>query len=527
MRLHDYLEFYADTQPNHVFAQYNLPEGKQTITYAEANAQANQMARALLASGFTKGDRFAYLSRNSTHYVLMYLAAAKAGVVPVLLNYRLAPREWLYIIGDSQATMVMADAEYAAGIETIREELSTVSRFVTVGGSADKKVPGWEDYDTWVAGQESANLNQPVEATDQLYQMYTSGTTGLPKGVMISHQAIDANCTMLARLINIEQSRERAIIAAPLYHAGAGVVSMAHITMGSTLVIHKDFVPGEFVDSLIDDKITMGGLVPAMLQACLVAVPDIANRQFPDLKSMFYGASPIAEETLRTAMQVFECDFVQGFGMTETSAAATGLTAEHHQRAVNGEPHLLLSAGKAVLGTEVRIVDEQDNEVPTGTIGEIAVRGPQLMTGYWNLEEASAKALKDGWMHTGDAATMDSEGFIYIQDRIKDMIVSGGENIYPREIENALFEHPNVADAAVIGVPSEQWGESILAFVVPKPDTTIEETDLMMFCRDRLAGYKVPRAFEFIADLPRNASGKVLKKDLREPYWEGVDRRVS
>ncbi len=523
MRLHDYLEYYARETPNRTFAEYNLPDGKQTISYAAANARANQMARAMLGSGLNSGDRLAYLSKNSTDYVLMYFAAAKAGVVPVPLNYRLAPREWLYIINDAETKLLVADAEYVEGIQSIHNELERVTGFVSINSEAE----GWQEHESWIAGQDDSNLHLPIEESDQLYQMYTSGTTGLPKGAMISHRAIDTNCAMLARMMDLRQCEERAIIVAPLYHAGAGVISMANVTVGSTLVIHKDFIPGDFVDSLIDDEITIAGLVPAMVQACLVMVPDIKERQFPLLRRMLYGASPIAEETLRSAMEVFACDFVQIFGMTETSAAATCLTPDDHRRALNGEPQLLLSAGKGVLGTEIKIVDENDNPVPNGAIGEVAVKGPQLMTGYWHLDEATAKSLKDGWMHTGDAATMDDEGYIYIQDRIKDMIVSGGENVYPREVENALFEHPDIADAAVIGVPSEKWGEAILGVVVTKAGKALTAEELVEFCRERLAGYKVPRLFDFIEELPRNASGKVLKKDLREPYWEGVDRRVS
>jgi fatty-acyl-CoA synthase len=213
--------------------------------------------------------------------------------------------------------------------------------------------------------------------------------------------------------------------------------------------------------------------------------------------------------------------------MTETTALATYLSRRAHKRALAGEPGLLLSAGRAVVGTRVRIVDSQGQEVPRGTIGEVAIRGPQLMMGYWNLPEATTRSLVDGWMHTGDAAYMDDEGFIYIQDRIKDMVVSGGENIYPSEVESTLFEHEAVADAAVIGVPSERWGEELLAFLQLKPGASVTADEIVDFCRDRLAGYKIPRRIEVIDEIPRNASGKVLKKDLREPYWKGIERRVS
>jgi acyl-CoA synthetase (AMP-forming)/AMP-acid ligase II len=253
----------------------------------------------------------------------------------------------------------------------------------------------------------------------------------------------------------------------------------------------------------------------------------VAERRYDSLRIITYGASPISEQTLRRAMEVFQCEFVQGYGMTETTAALTYLPAVDHARALREKPELLLSAGRAVAGTEIRIVDDQDRPVPTGTIGQIIAQGPQLMRGYWNQEEATAEALRGGWMHTGDAGIMDAEGFIYIQDRVKDMIVSGGENVYPREVEEILFQHPLVADAAVIAVPDERFGEAIKAVIVLREGTTASEQDIIDFCRDKLGGYKRPRSVDFVAALPRNPSGKVLKRELREKYWAGHRRRVG
>jgi len=523
MRLHDYIEYHARNQPEATFAEIKGPEGNNTISYFDANQRANQMARALLSGELSRGDRFAYLSRNSIDMVLMYFAAAKAGVIPVPLNYRLAPREWLYILNDAGAKMLVADAEYIESVHNIHNELIHAKEFVSINGSVDN----WQEHEAWVGRQAGDNLALDIKDSDQLYQMYTSGTTGLPKGVMISHYAICNNLGMAERAMNLRQSAERILIAMPLYHAGAGVVAMLGVSVGATLIVHKDFDPVATVDSLIEDEITLGGLVPAMVQACLVSVPDIKSLKFPSLRLMLYGASAIAEKTLREAMNVFACGFVQIFGMTETSAVSTYLSVEDHKKALAGQPDLLMSAGRCVLGVEVRIVDENDNELPRGLIGEIAIKGPHLMTGYWNMEQATLETLKGGWMHTGDAATMDEEGYIFIQDRIKDMIVSGAENVYPREVENALFEHPDIADAAVIGIPSEKWGETILAFVVLREGKSPTASELVEFARERLAGYKLPRQFEFIDELPRNASGKVLKKDLREPYWKGIARRVG
>ncbi len=519
MLLHDYLEFHARETPNKAYAEFQ----GTNITYDQANKRANRIAHALTAEGLKKGDRFAYLSKNTIDYALTYFGASKVGVVPVPLNYRLAPREWLYIINDAQSRLVIAQSEFAAGIQSVRNEL-TPKRFVCLDAPAQD---GWGEYGAWLSDND-ANPDTAGSPDDQLYQMYTSGTTGLPKGAMLSQYAVDNNIKQVSYAFGLDASEcERCLVVAPMYHAAAGICLMSMGALGSTMIVHEEFDPAAVIRTLSEENVNVATLVPAMIQACLAGVPDVKARRYDALKVLFYGASPIAQETLREAIDTFGCDFVQGFGMTETTALATFLSCDDHKRALAGEPDLLLSAGRAAVGTKIKIIDEHGQEVPRGTIGEVAVRGPQLMTGYWNLPDATATSLVDGWMHTGDAAYMDDEGFIYIQDRIKDMVVSGGENVYPSEVESALFEHEAVVDAAVIGVPSEKWGEEVLAFLQLKPGASVTADEIIEFCRDRLAGYKIPRRIETIDTIPRNASGKVLKKDLREPYWEGVERRVG
>ena len=293
------------------------------------------------------------------------------------------------------------------------------------------------------------------------------------------------------------------------------------------MYIQEDFNPLEVVRALSEEHVVQATLVPAMIQACLAFVPDIAERDFSGVRRISYGASPIAEETLRRVVNVFKCEFAQGYGMTETTAVISYLLPADHVRALTEKPDLLLSAGRPLVGTEVRVVDEDDNPVPNGTIGEIIARGPQLMRGYWNLPDESAEALRGGWMHTGDAGVLDDEGFIYVQDRVKDMIVSGGENIYPRVIEEVLFKHSSIADAAVIGVPDEQWGETVKAIIVLKDGEAATDEEIMEFCRDKLGGYERPRSVDFVNALPRNPTGKVLKRELREPFWVGHKRRVA
>jgi acyl-CoA synthetase (AMP-forming)/AMP-acid ligase II len=521
MQLHEFLDYRAVGQGDFEFAVM----GKRSLTYKEAQTETHRIASAFVASGIEPGDRVAVLSKNSIEMALIYYAASRVGAVPVPLNYRLAAPEWAYIINDSGASLLLVAADLVAALAPSLDELSAVRDRVVI--NPDGAAPqGWQAWDDWLKAGESSLSQRDLASTDPVYQMYTSGTTGRPKGAVISHGALSGQLHQSTLSFNFSPG-ERTLIVAPLYHAAAALTTFSTVQAGGTLFIQEDFDPVEVVRALSEEDIVAAMLVPAMIQFCLVAVPDIRERNYDKLGLIIYGASPIAEQVLRDAIDVFDCDFIQGYGMTETTAVVCYLMPDIHRRALAGEPHLLLAAGRAVLGTDVRIVDEDDNPVPNGTIGEICGRGPQLMTGYWNLPEATEAALKGGWMHTGDAGIMDDEGFLFIQDRVKDMIVSGGENVYPREIEDVLYQFPGVAEAAVIGVPSEQWGEEVKAVIVRKADADFSAAEILAFCKGKLGGYKCPRSVDFIDAIPRNPSGKVLKKDLREPYWQGHGRRVS
>ena len=518
MRLHDTLDYRAREHPQRDFAI----QGTRRVSYAEARSLANRAANALIAGGLEVGDRVAVLSKNSIEQALLYYACSKAGVVPVPLNYRLAAPEWSYILGDSGASVVIAQDALARALEPVRGELTGVKRFVVIGD----EVAGWESWDTFLDGHSDRAPERHFDADSDLYQMYTSGTTGRPKGAVLTHRAVMAQLHQTS-LAMAPQPGERSLIVAPLYHAAAAVTTFVTVQAGGTLLIQEEFVPADVVRALSEERVGVAMLVPAMIQFCLVGVPDAKSRDYEALRLVIYGASPIAEQTLRAAIEVFGCDFIQGYGMTETTAAVTYLFPDDHRRALAGEPHLLLAAGRPLLGTYVRIVDAAGKPLPTGEVGEIAVRGPQLMRCYWNLPEATAEALRDGWMHTGDAGVLDEEGYLFVQDRTKDMIVSGGENVYPREVEDALYQHPAVAEAAVIGIPDAKWGEAVKAVVVVKPGQTVSAGELIEFAKGRLAGFKCPRSVDFVEALPRNPSGKVLKRELREPYWSGQTRRVS
>jgi acyl-CoA synthetase (AMP-forming)/AMP-acid ligase II len=399
----------------------------------------------------------------------------------------------------------------------------TVERFVTLDATSNL---GWEEYGQWVADQSGAAPALQIDPDGELYQMYTSGTTGLPKGAVLTHRSVTANMAQIG-LAHRGAPSERSLVVLPLFHAAIVPTTFSPLSWGGALYILEQFDPAEVVRALSEEQISFATLVPAMIQACLLGVPDVAERRYEQLRTIYYGASPISESTLARAMQVFPCGFIQSYGMTEATQAVTFLQPADHRRAVSGQPQVLLSAGRPAVGTEVRIVDPAGRPLPTGALGEIVVRGPQLMKGYWNRPEETAAMLRDGWLHTGDAGMLDNAGYLYVQDRIKDMIVSGGENVFPSVVENVLYQHPAVAEAAVIGVPDERWGETVKAIVVLRAGTAATTEELIDFCRGRLAGFERPRSVDFVEALPRTPTGKVLKRVLREPYWSGQVRRVA
>ena len=517
MHLHDYIDHRAASQPDGEFAVL----GARVLRCGEAAAYVGRLASGLVRRRLGVGARVAYLSKNSLEFALFYYAASKAGVVAVPLNYRLVPREWAYILRDAGVEVLFAQSEYAPGVDSIRDDLPEVAGYVCVDGEGD----GWDPMAAWLDDEPISARAAAGRSCDEVYQMYTSGTTGRPKGVVVSQQAL--LCTLMQwRLALPVRPQERVLVVAPQYHVSGALVTFHSVASGGSTYVMTQFDPEKVARALDEEHIGFGMLVPAMVQAILTDVPDVASRTYARLRAILYGASAISDATLRRAMEVFRCEFIQAFGMTEMPNLVY-LTSDDHRRALAGRSDLLQAAGRAGPGSLVKIVDEDDNEVPPGTIGEICGKGGQIMSRYWKLPEATNEALRGGWMHTGDAGYLDEEGYLFVKDRIKDMISSGSENVYPREVEDVLFEHPAVADVAVIGVPSERWGETVHAVVVLRTDHQVAADELIEFCVDRIAGFKRPRSIEIVSELPRNASGKVQKNVLRAQAWEGRSRRIG
>jgi acyl-CoA synthetase (AMP-forming)/AMP-acid ligase II len=497
-------------------------EGRQT-TFAEFDIKTNRVANALIAMGLKKGDRIAYLGKNSDFYFELLLGAMKAGVVMAPVNWRLAGPEVAFIVDDCKAPVLFTGPEFIAQVKNIKAQLPDVKHVITTEGGA----PEWPDFTAWRDAQNSDDPMVKIEPNDVAMQLYTSGTTGKPKGAMLSHanfhNLVEAGNEADKPEWNRWSSEDVSLVAMPIFHIGGsgwGVVGLAH---GAKGVIAREFDPTKVLDFFEQFGITKLFMVPAAMQF-VVRQPRARTMDFSRLKYMLYGASPIPAALLKECIDVFKCGFVQLYGMTETTGTIVALPPEDH---IEGSERMR-SAGKALAGVELAILDPDGKPLPPGEVGEIATRSAHNMVGYWNLPEATAKTLgPDGWLRTGDAGYMDKDGYLYIHDRIKDMIISGGENIYPAEVESALCDHPDVAEAAVIGIPDDKWGEAVKAIVVMKPGKSADATDIINFTRTRIAGYKTPKSVDFIEALPRNPSGKILRRNLRDPYWAGKDRQVN
>jgi long-chain acyl-CoA synthetase len=509
------------THAAHRGGQPMLTYGTRTITYAAMDATSNRVAQALLAEGIGRQDRVAFLDKNGPEYFEVLFGGAKVNAVNVAVNWRLAPEEMERTINDAQAKLLFVGADFLSHVEEIETKLETVDKIIVLGDS-----PRHETYRTWMERAEPIDPGHSPERDDVAMQLYTSGTTGLPKGAMLSNGNLGAILPHVSGPWGLDATSVN-LIAMPLFHIGGSGWALCGMWNGCHSILLREFVPPDVLAELERHRVTNALFVPAMLQF-LAAVPNAEQRDYSPLRSIVYGASPITDDVLVRAMRTFKCPFIQVYGLTETSGAITELSAADHDP-TGPRSRLLRSAGKPYPWVELRIVDpDTGKDRPTGQVGELWTRSVQNMKGYWKKHEETARAFADGgWLKTGDAGFVDAEGYVFLTDRVKDMIVSGGENIYPAEVENALSGHPAIADVAVIGVPHERWGETVKAIVMKRAGMDAEPDEIIEYARRHLAHYKCPTSVDFAEALPRNPSGKLLKRQLREPYWKGHARRIN
>jgi acyl-CoA synthetase (AMP-forming)/AMP-acid ligase II len=486
-------------------------------TWAELAQRVRRNAAAQRSAGLQPGDRIAVLDLNHPSCVELTLACAQAGTANAVVNFRLAPAEIAYVINDARARVLFVGPEFAPAVQALRASLPTVEQVIRVGGPED-------EYEGWLAAQDPDGRLYAAEPDHCFLQLYTSGTTGFPKGAMLTHRGMLAHARHLGATQGYGPG-SRVQVAMPLFHVGGTSTALVALTVGARVFLMRTPDPAAALAMLESDRITHTFYVPALM-AVMNEVPGAAARDYASLQALCYGASPMPLPVLRASLKLFPGVLYQVYGMTEQSGAVSLLPPEDH--ANPAVAHRLVSAGKPIPGVEIEIRDPVGGErLPTGAPGELWVRSEQRMGGYWGKPEATAAAITpDGWLRSGDGGHMDADGYIYITDRIKDLIISGGENIYPAEIERVLAEHPCIQDVAVIGVPDERWGEVPKAVVVARPGATIDAHEVVAWCRERIAAFKCPKTVDVVAALPRNPTGKILKKDLRKPYWEGRERQV-
>ncbi|QZD89072.1 fatty acid--CoA ligase [Qipengyuania aurantiaca] len=505
-----FIRHWAKERPGHTA----LEQDGAAITFGEFEERSRKIVAMLAAHGIAKGDRVAWLGKNSRLYFELFYSAARMGAVMVPIGWRLAAPEVAFILGDTGAKLLFigegfekAAAKACGQMESPPEVISTPDAQEAIDSA------GADDF-------------EPAGPDDAVLQLYTSGTTGNPKGAVLTNRNLFA-----LRVPSEEEGQpwshfdedEAILVCMPCAHIGGTGLGIMAMSSGIRAIVQAEFTPDGVLDGF-EQGITRLFIVPAALQM-VVQHPRAKTTDMSAIKYVLYGAAPIPLDLLREAVKtVPDAGFLQCYGMTETTGTIAALPPEDHD--LDGNQRMK-SAGKAVPGVELKVIGEDGQELPRGEVGELICRSPSNMAGYWNLPEATESSLVDGWMHTGDAAYMDEDGYVYIQDRMKDMIISGGENVYPAQVESAIYGHPQIAEVAVIGVPDETWGEAVKACIVPKAGEELDEASVIAWTKERLAGFKVPRSIDVLDVMPRNASGKILRKDLRAPYWQGRERQVN
>jgi len=487
-----------------------------SLTFRELNDRVNRLANSLLDSGLKKGDRIGVLLHNCHQFLEVYFASAKTGAVFCPYNNHFKRSELKDIIDYSAPTYLIVDGDFVETVRAMEPELRQVEKVIYLENTS---LPLTGEYEILIARGRKEEPNTKVQEDDVLSIFFTGGTTGKPKGAMRTHRHLMSDAIAGVIELKVEYD-ERVLITFPMYHVACEDNIVRHSFMPNTLYIRREgaFNPEQVLEYISRERITRCQFVPTMIHS-LLQVPSVDKYDLSSLRLILYAASVMPVEVLKKALAVFSCGFAQLYGQTESGPLTTVLKPEDH--VLDGSEKSLArlaSCGKPVVNYEVRVVDEDDNDVPVGQVGEIIGRSEAMMAGYWRMPEQTAKKLKNGWLHTSDLGRLDEDGYLYVVERKDDLIISGGVNVYPREIEEVLYRHPAVSEASVVGLPDEHWGEVVKAVIVPKQDAQVTDREIIEFCGRNLAGYKKPKSVDFWKELPKSPQGKILKNEIRKHY---------
>lgn len=497
--------------------------GAEAITYAELGIKTNRFANALLGLGVKKGERIAIFMWNAIEYLYADYGSAKIGAVKVPLNHMLVKHDVDFELGDSRTSVAVVDEYFLPWLLEMRPQHPYLKDIICITKDPNRLPSGVHDFYAILNRASPDDPRVEVHPEDLLALMYTGGTTGKSKGVMHTHKSFIG--IVIGEMIEWDILRnEVMLVMAPLPHATAFMIPACFLR-GGKVILTRGFDPPEMCQIIQDEKATWTFMVPTMIYV-LLDYPDRKKFDLSSLRTILYGASPMSPERLREAMAEFGPIFIQIYSQMEIANVTTVFNKEEHVEALEKYPHRLKSCGRTVTISQLRIVDDGERDVAIGEVGEVVTRGPHMMKGYWEREEETKEVIKEDWLHTGDMGRMDEDGFVYIVDRKKDMIISGGMNIFSAEVEIVLTQHPCLSQAVVIGVPDQKWGEAVKGIVVLKKKRTATEQEILTFCREHLSAYKRPKGIDFIEQLPLTPYGKVDKKMLRAKYWAGYDRAV-
>ncbi len=503
--------------------------GDKHWTYQEFYNRVSRFSSCLKDLGVEKGDRVALLHPNCHVFLESYYAIAQIGAISVPINYRLSPQEIAFILKDSDSKILIADSIFEFLIEKVLEMGGGIETIIWSGAGELPNALVSLKYEKLLEQRNLAPLPEGSIHEEDIAQIYyTSGTTGRPKGVMLTHKNVTTHALSAIAEIQLTDC-DVWIHVAPLFHLADAWATWAITWVGGTHIMVRDFEPKKVLEMIEKERVTLTNLIPTMINL-MINHPEVDQFDYKSLRLLLSGGAPIAPEVVRKMVETFKCDYIQTYGMTETSPYLTLSILKDHLKRLSKEEQLQFKSktGREFIGIELKVVNERGEEVQKNgkEVGEIIVRGDTVMRGYWKLPEETEKSMKEGWFYTGDLAVIDEEGYVTIVDRKKDMIITGGENVYSTEVEHILYTHPSILECAVIGIPDPKWGEVVKGIVVLKSGERATEQEIIQFCKERIASYKAPKSIDFMESLPKTGSGKIHKKALKEKYWKGYEKRV-